>query len=305
MATLETIYRNQLNRAPDAGGLAHYQAQIAKGRSIDDIRQEIASSPEAKSRGVGAYASGGGGGGSSSQSQAAPPEPKYNIAYQMEGLPTGGRGYSERYDALRAAAKARRDLFSGSGRKNTHKLGIKEGYSFVGGEGKTLVDTIEYRGGAYNEGGILNIYKDAPKPEPPPTPPPTEPPPTTPPPEPPKPQGPDYGQQISDAMAAADARMEELMNQFKIQQAAAEERQRLAAEAQRQQMLTMQRRDRAAGRAPNLQISGAGETPRTAGTQGFRRRKDQFRITPFQGIGGIIGVAGQVAQGAANKMVNI
>ena len=126
-----------------------------------------------------------------------------------------------------------------------------------------------------------------------------------PPQEPPKPQGPDYGQQIADAMAAADARMADLMNQFKIQQAAAEERQRLAAEAQRQQMLTMARRDRAARRAPNLQIRGAGETPRTAGTQGFRRRKDQFRITPFQGIGGILGVAGQVAQGAANQMVNI
>ena len=88
-------------------------------------------------------------------------EIKYNIAKDMPGLPTGGRGYSERYDALRDAAKARRDLFSGSGRKNLHKLGIKEGYSFVGGEGKTLVDSIEYRGGAYNEGGILNIYKDA------------------------------------------------------------------------------------------------------------------------------------------------
>ena len=88
-------------------------------------------------------------------------EPKYNLAKDMAGLPTGGRGYSERFDALQDAAKARRDLFSGSGRKNLHKLGIKEGYSFVGGEGKTLVDTIEYRGGAYNEGGILNIYKDA------------------------------------------------------------------------------------------------------------------------------------------------
>ena len=120
--------------------------------------------------------------------------------------------------------------------------------------------------------------------------------------EPPKPQGPDYGQQIADAMAAADARMADLMNQFKIQQAAAEERQRLATEAQRQQMLTMARNERSAGRAPNLQIRGAGETPRTAGTQGFRRRKDQFRISPFQGIGGISS-AGQIAQ--ANQMVNI
>ena len=152
-----------------------------------------------------------------------------------------------------------------------------------------------------------NIFRplkiEEPKPEEPPVGPGD--PPAPPPQEPPKPQGPDYGQQIADAMAAADARMADLMNQFKIQQAAAEERQRLAAEAQRQQMLTMARRDRAAGRAPNLQIRGAGETPRTAGTQGFRRRKDQFRISPFQGIGGILGVAGQVAQGAANQMVNI
>ena len=115
--------------------------------------------------------------------------------------------------------------------------------------------------------------------------------------------GPDYGQQISDAMAAADRRMEELMNQFKIEQKAAAERQRLAAEAQRQQMLTMARNERSAGRAPNLQIRGAGETPRTAGTQGFRRRRDQFRISPFQGIGGIMSSAGQIAQ--ANQMVNI
>ena len=113
---------------------------------------------------------------------------------------------------------------------------------------------------------------------------------------------PDYGQQIADAMAAADKRMEELMNQFKIQQDAAEERQRLAAEAQQQQMLTMQRRDRAAGRTPNLQIRGAGETPSTAGTQGFRRRSNQFRIAPFQGLGGI---ASQTTQSATNKMVNI
>jgi hypothetical protein len=115
--------------------------------------------------------------------------------------------------------------------------------------------------------------------------------------------GPDYGQQIADAMAAADARMADLMNQFKIQQAAAEERQRLAAEAQRQQRLTMARNERSAGRAPNLQIRGAGETPRTAGTQGFRRRRDQFRISPFQGIDGIMSSAGQIAQ--ANQMVNI
>ena len=293
MASLDTIYRNQLGRAPDPGGLAHYQAQIAGGRSIDDIRQEIANSPEAKSRGVGTYAS---------------PEPKYTQILNKRGgtglagsdtLPIG-RGQHSFYASLGAAAKKRGDLFSGS--IKDRNLSLLEGYSFTGGKGKVLVDTIGYRGNDTNPDGTINIYKDAPvqKVEPK-----AEPEVKT------EPQQqeeevvettPDYGQQIADAMAAADKRMEELMNQFKIQQDAAEERQRLAAEADRQKMLTMQRRDRAAGRTPNLQIRGAGETPSTAGTQGFRRRSNQFRIAPFQGLGGI---ASQTTQSATNKMVNI
>ena len=224
---------------------------------------------------------------------------------EYKALKGGGRGMTAQISQIQAAQKQRPDLFIGD-RKNVSKTQLAEGYSLTGGAGKVLADTITYRGNETYSGGTFNVYKDAPKPTPPSTPPPpTEPPPTTPPPEPPKPEGPDYGQQIADAMAAADARMADLMNQFKIQQAAAEERQRLAAEAQRQQMLTMARNERSAGRAPNLQIRGAGETPRTAGTQGFRRRKDQFRISPFQGIGGIMSSVGQVAQGAANKMVNI
>lgn len=157
--SISNIYRNQLGREPDAGGLSHYRSQLAAGRSLESIRQEIRNSPEAQSRGVGAYANGGSGDSANNQTTQAA-EPKYNLASGMAGLPTGGRGYSERYDALRAAAGKRRDLFSSDGRKNLHKLGIKEGYGFVGGEGKTLVDTIAYRGGAYNSGGILNIYKD-------------------------------------------------------------------------------------------------------------------------------------------------
>ena len=88
-------------------------------------------------------------------------ETNYNRAFGMEGLPTGGRGYAQTYSALRAAANARRDLFSGSGKSNLGNLGIKEGYSFTGGEGKTLVDTITYRGSGAYDGGTLNIYKDS------------------------------------------------------------------------------------------------------------------------------------------------
>ena len=85
----------------------------------------------------------------------------YNLAFGMEGLPTGGRGNNQQFSALRAAANARRDLFSGSGKSNLARLGINEGYSFTGGEGKTLVDTVTYRGSGAYDGGTLNIYKDS------------------------------------------------------------------------------------------------------------------------------------------------
>ena len=88
-------------------------------------------------------------------------ETKYNTVFGMKGLPTGGRGYAQTFDAIRAAAKKRGDLFSGSAKGNLSKLGIKEGYSFTGGEGKTLVDTVTYRGSGAYDGGTFNIYKDS------------------------------------------------------------------------------------------------------------------------------------------------
>ena len=105
-------------------------------------------------------------------------------------------------------------------------------------------------------------------------------------------QFPDYGSQISDALSAADDKYQGLLDQMKIDQEAAAERARLAG-------LVGERRMRAAGRRPNLQIQSAGETPQTAGTQGFRRRKDQFRKKKFRGLAQI------AAQGAANQLVNI
>ena len=103
---------------------------------------------------------------------------------------------------------------------------------------------------------------------------------------------PDYGAEIRDALSDADDRYTDLLDQMKIDQEAMEER-------QRQAKLIDARRMRAAGRAPNLQIKSAGETPETAGTQGFRRRKEQFRKKKFRGLAQI------AAQGAANQLVNI
>ena len=114
----------------------------------------------------------------------------------------------------------------------------------------------------------------------------------------------DYVEEANTTLDEADTRYEDLLNQFKIFQEAAAERNRLAQEAQRRQMITMQRRDRAAGRAPTLQLRGAGEFGK-GGSQGFRRRADQFRINPFRNLGGIMGAVGAAGQGIANNMVNI
>ncbi|ADD95004.1 hypothetical protein [uncultured phage MedDCM-OCT-S04-C24] len=92
-------------------------------------------------------------------------ETKYNRIFDggiMAGLPTGGRGNAATYSALQAAANQRRDLFSGSGKSNLGKIGIKEGYSFTGGAGKELVDTVSYKGSGAYSGGTFNIYRDKP-----------------------------------------------------------------------------------------------------------------------------------------------
>ncbi len=106
-------------------------------------------------------------------------ETKYTPVYDgyrpVAGLPTSGHNYNKAYSALRAATSQRRDLFSGSNKSDFAKLGIKEGYSFTGGPGKVLEDTIAYD--SYGSGGILKIYKDAAPAqmvEPEPTPPPVE-----------------------------------------------------------------------------------------------------------------------------------
>ena len=162
--SISDIYRNQLGREPDAGGLAHYRGLLAGGRSLESIRQEIRNSPEAKSRGVGAYANGGSGGSSQNNEATQPAEPKYNLVIgdrgvvNFDGLPRG-KGMSSLYNSLRTAEKSRPDLFQG--RVRDQNLSIREGYSFTGGEGKVLVDSISYRGNDTNPDGVLNIYRDS------------------------------------------------------------------------------------------------------------------------------------------------
>jgi len=75
----------------------------------------------------------------------------------------GGRGLSAQLSQVSAGLKARPDLFIGS-RKNVGKTQLAAGYSFTGGAGKQLVDTITYRGSGAYDGGTFNVYRDAPAP---------------------------------------------------------------------------------------------------------------------------------------------
>ena len=151
MNPIYKIYQNQLQRIPDMEGLRHYEAQMAGGRTLEEIRKEIANSPEAKERQVGAFAS--------IPTYTAIPQTDYMdrdlAAARQVGLPDGGRGYGEGQAALDAAMDARGDLFDNDGY-------LKPGYSYTGGQGRVLLDSIDFK--SYSDdydGGTVRIYGDA------------------------------------------------------------------------------------------------------------------------------------------------
>ena len=76
-------------------------------------------------------------------------------------LKGGGRGLSAQVNQVRAGIESRPDIFVGS-KKDVGRAQLAEGYSFTGGAGKQLVDTISYRGTESSEGGTFNVYRDAP-----------------------------------------------------------------------------------------------------------------------------------------------
>lgn len=149
MNPIYKIYQNQLQRIPDPDGLRHYQAQLAGGRTLEEIRKEIANSPEARDRGVGAFAS--------IPTYTAIPPTDYmdrsRPSFMQEGVPSGGRAYAQGRDAIRAAEEARGDLFEDGY--------LKPGYSYTGGEGRVLIDSIKYSGNDVYDGGTLNIFGPA------------------------------------------------------------------------------------------------------------------------------------------------
>ena len=220
---------------------------------------------------------------------------------EYKALKGGGRGMTAQISQIQAATKQRPDLFIKKG-KNVSKTELAAGYSLTGGPGKTLVDTIEYGGNETYMGGTFNVYRDAPAEEEPEEVVEEE----TPQEEAPQEEevvdtGPDYEQKINDALGSIPS-ISDITNAIAKQNEASEARIKAMNEENRKLYINDQRNRASEARTPNLQIRGAGETPKTAGSQGFRRRTDQFRIAPFQGISGALGAVSQVMQ---NKLVNI
>ena len=106
-----------------------------------------------------------------------------------------------------------------------------------------------------------------------------------------------YRKQADETLAAADQRLK----QFQIETTKADERRRLeTAEAEQRRRLDIagaEKRQQIAsqassanrlmeGRQTDLQIQPAGDTPKTSGSQQFRRRKQQFNIPTgtYQGL---------------------
>lgn len=93
----------------------------------------------------------------------------------------------------------------------------------------------------------------------------------------------EYRSQAEKTISEAQAKIAELSNEELQRQKATELQQRLAIQAQAQSQASQAR----GGMAPSLKIATAAQTPQTAGTQAFRRRKDQFTMAPIQSTAGI------------------
>lgn len=229
---------------------------------------------------------------------------------EYTALKGGGRGLTAQISQIQAAQQQRPDLFIG-GKSNVSRTQLAAGYSLTGGAGKQLVDTISYRGTESSGGGTFNVYKDAAANDG---------------------DGDDdddvgngdddggngddggddddggenneinYGDLINQTLASIPS-ISDITSAITNANKASEERIAAMNKENRKLMLIDARNRRSEDRTPNLQIRGAGETPRTAGSQGFRRRTDQFKIAPFQGISGNLGAVSQVMP--QNKLVNI
>ena len=89
----------------------------------------------------------------------------------------------------------------------------------------------------------------------------------------------EYRAQAEETIGEAQAKITELSNEELQRQKAAELQNRLSIQAQASAAR--------GAMAPSLKIATGSQPPQTAGTQSFRRRKDQFAPAPIQSTAGI------------------
>ena len=252
-------------------------------------------------------------------------------------LKAGGRGFSGQHAQVTAGLKARPDLFIGS-RKNVGKTQLAAGYSFKGGPGKTLVDTISYGGGHSFGGGTFNVYKDAPAaPEPAPEEPADEPVITTQPVTDPTPSNPyqgqideltttlgtisgqiggytetinslrgqmetmqtNFGKQLETIMAANSKALEDMNTQYQQQLKAQQEAQERARQQRELAAQTAAANQARAGQQAEFQL---GSTPMRGifgGLAGFKRR-GKVKLVSSDALS----IAGNKEK-SPNKMLNV
>ena len=95
-----------------------------------------------------------------------------------------------------------------------------------------------------------------------------------------------YRKQAEDIIAQGEAKIKELEDADLQRQKAAELQNRLSIQAQASQARGQM--------GPSLKIAGAGQTPMTAGTQAFKRRRDRMTLAPIQSTAGINVPSGSV-----------
>jgi hypothetical protein len=132
----------------------------------------------------------------------------------------------------------------------------------------------------------IDYWTKAPEPTPPPAPEPAP----APAPPPPPPAPPQLSPESVAYRAEADTKLAEaqkMLDDFKIEQNRAEEARKLQEQMMIKSQAAMASNLAMSQRTPNLQISPASQTPQTAGTQPFKRRKLQMMQPGSQILSGL------------------
>jgi len=159
-----------------------------------------------------------------------------------------------------------------------------EGWSITGYKTeRRQIPNPKFGSGYMTQEYRIPIYTRMTAPAPAPAPAPPPPPPTPPAPPQPSPESVAYRAEADTKLAEA----QKMLDDFKIEQNRAEEARKLQEQMMIRSQAAMASNLAMSQRTPNLQISPASQTPQTAGTQPFKRRKLQMMQPGSQALSGL------------------